>query len=111
MRISNRKKMIVSRFVTRLPQTDWRMQSSSMVLQKEIHHFTKKTKENFITLLIMIIGMATALTWSDVVKTVIDIFFIERSALFVKVYVAIIVTIITLILTYMISRARENGYR
>ncbi len=109
MVIGEKKKMIVSKLVTRIPKADWRAQSRGMFIQSEVDRFAKKMKENFITLLITIIGMATALTWNEVVKALIDTFFAERSALYAKVYVAVIVTVFTLVVTYMISRIRENG--
>lgn len=109
MVIGEKKRMIVGKLVTRLPRNDWRMQSRGMALHSEVNRFASKMKENFVTLLITIIGLATALTWNEVIKTLIDTFFADRSALYAKVYVAIVITIFTLVVTYMISRIRENG--
>lgn len=108
-RINEKKKIIMSNLVTRLPKNDWKMQSRGMSLHHEVGRFARKTKENFITLMITIVGMATALTWNEVIKTVIDLFFADRSALYAKVYVAVIATVFTLVVTYMISRMRDTS--
>jgi len=105
------KNMIISKFVTRLPRHTWRSDSRGMVLHHEVNMFAKKTKENFVTLLITIVGMATALTWNEVVRALIDTFFADRSVLYAKLYVAVIATIFTLVATYMISRIREGDRR
>jgi hypothetical protein len=104
-------RMVVTKLVTRLPKHTWRSDSRGMVFHHEMDRFAKKTKENFITLVITIVGMATALTWNEVVKALIDTFFADRSALYVKIYVAVIATLFTLVATYMISRIRETGPR
>lgn len=110
-KINEKRKMIVSKLVTKMPKRDWRMQSTGMTLHHEVDRFARKTKDNFITLVITIIGMATALTWNEVVRTIIQSLFPDRSALYAQIYVAVIVTIFTLIATYMISRAREKDQR
>ena len=110
-RINEKKKIIVSNLVTRLPKSTWRLQSSGMTIHHEVDRFARKTKENFITLMITIVGMATALTWNEVIKELIEVFFPDRSALYAKVYVAVIATIFTLIATYAISRMRDSGHR
>lgn len=104
-------KVIVSKLVTRLPRNTWRMQSRGMTLHHEVDRFARTTKENFITLVITVVGMATALTWNEVVRAIIDTFFANRSAIYAKVYVAVIATIFTLVVTYMISRVRESGQK
>lgn len=106
-----KRKMIVSKLVNGLPKNDWRMHSRGMSLHHEVDRFARKTKDNFITLVITIVGMATALTWNEVVKTLIGIFFPDRSALYAQVYVAVIATIFTLIATYAISRMRDSNRR
>lgn len=105
----NKKKMMMSKLVDRIPRTDWRLQSRGMVIQTEVKTFAKKMRENFVTLLITVIGMATALTWSDVVGTVVNVFFADRSTLTVKIFVALTVTVVTLTLTYIVSRVSRNG--
>ena len=110
-KINEKKKIIISNLVTRLPKNDWKMQSRGMVLHHEVDRFARKTKDNFITLMITIVGMATALTWNEVVKELIEVFFPDRSALYAKVYVAVLATAFTLIVTYAISRVRDNSRR
>jgi hypothetical protein len=100
----NNKSIIMSKLVTRLPKYNWRSESRKITLHHEVDVFAKKTKDNFITLLITIVGMATALTWNEVVRSIIDTLFVDRSAFYVKLYVAVIATIFTLVTTYMISR-------
>lgn len=102
------KSLVVSQLVTRLPKHTWRIDSRNMSIRHEVDLFAQKTKENFITLVITIVGMATALTWNEVVKSIIDAFFVDRSAIYAKIYVAVIATVFTLIATYMISRIRNR---
>lgn len=106
--MGERKKIIFSRLVTKHPQT-WRGLSRNIALNNEVGLFTRKSKEYFFTLAITVIGMTTALTWSDFVRGVIDIFFADRGALYVKLYVALIATAFALIVTYTMSRIKENG--
>lgn len=94
------------RMVARAMKPTWRTASRNMSIQKEVNMFARKTRENFVTLLISIVGMATAITWNEVVRYIIDVFFHERSLFMAKVSVAVIVTLVALVLTYMISRAK-----
>lgn len=109
--VAEKKAAVVSRLATKMPHHTWRDDSRGMTFHHEVDKFAKKTKENFITLIITVVGMATALTWSEVVKYLIDTLFSDRSAFYVKLYVAIIATVFTLVVTYMISRMRESGQK
>ncbi len=109
--IAEKEKMVVKKIVTNIPRHTWRDDSRGMTFHHEVDRFAKKTKENFITLIITVVGMATALTWNEVVKAIIDTFFADRSAIYAKLYVAVIATVFTLTVTYMISRIRESGQK
>lgn len=109
--IAEKEKMMVKKIVTNIPKRTWRDDSRGMTFHHEVDRFAKKTKENFITLIITVVGMATALTWNEVVKYMIDLFFADRSALYAKLYVAVIATVFTLTVTYMISRIRDKDLK
>lgn len=104
-----KKKMLVSKLVTRLPHVGWRGQSNKILFGHELNRFARSSKDYFIALLITVIGMATALTWNDFIRGVIDVFFTDRHALYAKFYVAVLATIFTLFVTYMISRMKGDG--
>ena len=103
-----KKKMLVSKLVTRLPHVGWRGQSNKMLFSHELNRFARSSKDYFVALLITVIGMTTALTWNDFVRGVIDTFFVDRHAIYAKFYVAVVATVFTLIVTYMISRMKGD---
>lgn len=107
--VAEKKAAVMSRLATKIPHHTWRDDSRGMTFHHEVNRFARKTKDNFITLIITIVGMSTALTWSEVVKYLIDAAFADRSAFYVKLYVAVIATIFTLVVTYMISRMRDSS--
>lgn len=87
---------------------NWRRQKRKLVINSEISKFTKIFKENFITLIISALGLVSALSWNDAIKSAINTLFPAASDLIYKFYVAVIVTIISIVITYFISRLNQR---
>lgn len=85
---------------------DWKQQKRNIILNNEVSKFTKAFRENFATLIISALGLVAALSWNDAIKTTIDTFFPSIGNVVYKYYVAIIVTIISVIITYFISKIK-----
>ena len=90
------------------PKQDWRLQKRSMIINHEVSKFTKAFRENFATLIISALGLVAALSWNDAIKTMIDTLFPATGNLIYKFYVAIIVTIISVVITYFISKLKPK---
>ena len=87
-----------------LKKNDWRNHSAHLVLHKEVRDFTQALRHNLATLAISTFGLAIALTWSDVVKSIINEVFPQRQLFTAQISVAIIVTLFSVTFTYLISR-------
>ena len=86
--------------------SDWKLQKRNIILNNEVSKFTKAFRENFATLIISALGLVAALSWNDAIKTTIDTMFPTVGNIIYKYYVAIIVTIISVIITYFISKIK-----
>jgi len=96
--------------IDKLKKGDWHYNKAKMQVHTEVKGFSKHFKENFWTLAVSTFGIATGLIWYEVVKSIIDEFFPNRSTLMIKFYVAILVTIISIIGTYVVTRIKsKNG--
>jgi glutathionyl-hydroquinone reductase len=87
---------------------DWKQQKRNIILNNEVSKFTKAFRENFVTLIISALGLVAALSWNDAIKTTIDTFFPSVGNVIYKYYVAIIVTIISVVITYFLSRMKPK---
>jgi len=87
---------------------EWKQQKRSMIINHEVSKFTKAFRENFATLIISALGLVAALSWNDAIKTMIDTLFPATGNLIYKFYVAIIVTIISVVITYFISKLKPK---
>jgi len=87
---------------------DWKMQKRNLIINNEVSKFTKAFRENFVTLIISALGLVAALSWNDAIKTTIDTFFPSVGNVIYKYYVAIIVTIISVVITYFLSRMKPK---
>jgi hypothetical protein len=87
---------------------DWRSRKRTMILNSEVSKFTKAFKENFATLIISALGVVAALSWNDAIKAAIDAFFPSTGNLVYKFYVAIMVTVLSVIITYFLSRIKNK---
>ena len=87
---------------------DWKTQKRNLIINNEVSKFTKAFRENFVTLIISALGLVAALSWNDAIKTTIDTFFPTIGNVMYKYYVAIIVTIISVVITYFLSRMKPK---
>lgn len=87
---------------------EWKQQKRSMIINHEVSKFTKAFRENFATLIISALGLVAALSWNDAIKTTIDTLFTTTGNLIYKFYVAIIVTIVSVVITYFISKLKPK---
>ena len=96
-------------FVKVIPQPEsWRKQKRNMIINHEVSKFTKAFRENFATLIISALGLVAALSWNDAIKTTIDTLFATTGNLIYKFYIAIIVTVISVVITYFISKIKPK---
>ena len=102
--------MVIHKVLEKLNKHDWHYHKARMQMHSEVGGFARHLKQNFWTLALSTFGLATALMWSDVVKTIIDEFYPERSTLLIKFYVAITVTFISITATYVFTKlTKKNG--
>jgi hypothetical protein len=87
---------------------DWKYHRRSMILNHEIKRFTKTFRENFVTLIVSALGLVAALTWNDAIRAWIDTLFPEKTVAY-RFYVAFMVTIISITLTYFISKLKTSS--
>ena len=87
---------------------DWKMQKRNLIINNEVSKFTKAFRENFVTLIISALGLVAALSWNDAIKTTIDTLFPTVGNFIYKYYVAIIVTIVSVVITYFLSRMKPK---
>jgi hypothetical protein len=87
---------------------NWKFQKRGMVINHEVKKFTLAFRENFATLIISALGVVAALSWNDAIKSAITTLFPEGSELFYKFYVAVIVTVISVFITYFFSRMKPS---
>jgi len=91
-----------------LKPKDWKQQKRSLIINHEVSKFTKAFRENFATLIISALGLVAALSWNDAIKTTIDTLFPAEKNIIYKYYVAAVVTAISVIITYFISKLKPK---
>jgi hypothetical protein len=87
---------------------DWKNHKRRMIINHEVSKFTKAFRENFATLIISALGLVAALSWNDAIKSAIDTLFPSVGNVIYKFYVAITVTIISVVITYFISKLKPK---
>ena len=80
--------------------------NKKIVLNNEIKQFSKAFKENFITLIISSLGLLVALTWNNLWTSWVSTLPVENTLTY-KFLIAMIITVIAVILTYMLSKVKE----
>jgi len=101
---------MVVKMLQKLNTKNWHYNKAKMQVSSEMRDFSRHLKDNFWTLTISTFGLAIALMWTDVVRTIIDELYPNRSTLYIKFYVAIVVTLISVSATYVISKlTKKNG--
>ena len=86
----------------------WRTQKRGLVINNEVSKFTKAFKDNSATLMISALGVVAALSWNDAIKSAIEALFPAGGDVLYKFYVAIMVTVISVVITYFFSRIKNN---
>lgn len=100
---------MVKRVVTNaanVARPNWRDQSRRLVIVKELHNFKDVFRENFITLIVSAFGVVAALSWNDLVKALITEMFPANAFIIAKLYSAIAITLISIIITYLLSKLK-----
>ena len=90
-------------------EKNWRAKSRSMIINNEVSNFTKTFRNNFTTLLISALGLVAALSWNEAIKqAVINLIPGEKTVIY-NFYIAITITIISVTLTYFLSKFRTQN--
>jgi len=92
----------------KIQPNNWRNLKRNLIINHEFYKFTKAFKENFATLIISALGFVAALSWNDAIKSAINTLFPAESDLIYKFYAAIVITIISVIITYFISKIKPK---
>lgn len=87
---------------------DWKHQRRTLTINHEVSNLTKAFRENFATLIISALGLVAALSWNDAIRSTIDTLFPKTGGIIYKYYVAILITIIAVLLTYFISKLKSK---
>jgi hypothetical protein len=101
--------MVVSKVLERLKKRDWRYHKATMQVHKEVRGFSQHFKTNFWTLAISTFRIATGLVWYDVWKAIIDELFPNRNTFDIKLFVAILVTLVAIFGTYVVTRLQKRN--
>jgi hypothetical protein len=86
----------------------WRVQKRGLVINHEVKNFTKTFGDSFTTFIMSALGVVAALCWNDAIKTSIDTLFPDKSNLMYKFYVAVVVTVIAVVITYLLSKLKPK---
>jgi hypothetical protein len=86
----------------------WKNQRRGLFINHEVKNFTKTFRESFTTLIISALGLVAALSWNDAIKTTIDTLFPDKSNLIYKFYIAAVVTVVSIVITYFMSKLKPK---
>jgi hypothetical protein len=87
--------------------SDWRAQSRRIILKHEMMKFTKAARDNLATLMISSLGLLVALSWNNFWTTWVGSLMLENTV-FYKFYIALAMTIMAVILTYLFSKLKNS---
>jgi hypothetical protein len=87
---------------------EWRSHKRKMAINHEMSMFTKTFRDSFITFIASALGLVAGLTWNDAIKSTIEKLFPTGADLVYKYYVAVVVTVIAVLITYFISKIKRN---
>ena len=79
-----------------------------MTIHHEVGRFTKEFRSNFSALIITAFGLVAALSWQDAIREWIKVSFPDQSTLFQKVYIALVISIISVLITYFMSKRKSQ---
>ena len=94
----------------KFPKPDWKVEQTRLTISHELYEFKKAFKENFAIFAVSGLGLATALTWNEVIKqAVTDISPRVGGELLIKAYSAFIVTMVAIFFTYWVSKWKSKS--
>lgn len=103
MPIKKLKKMVFD-----IARSDWKHQSRRLSIGRELNEFRRVFKDNFVTLIVSAFGVVAALSWNEAIKEAILRFFPTKGPLVAKLYSALAITIISIIVTYLLSKLKTE---
>jgi uncharacterized membrane protein (DUF485 family) len=86
---------------------EWREQSRSIAVSHEISKFTKSFRDNFFTLMISAMGLVVALSWNNFWTAWVGTLTVENTLAY-KLVIAVLMTVLAVVLTYVFSRFKNN---
>lgn len=98
----------LGRAVGSFAKPNWRHQSTQLAIGKELGEFKRVFKDNFVTLIVSAFGVVAALSWNEAIKEAIFVFFPEKGNLIVKTYTALTITVISIFVTYLLSKLKTQ---
>ena len=98
-------KTIKDRIVLINKPNNWRNNSRHIIINGEVKKFGKAFRVNFVTLMISSLGLLVALTWNNLWNTWVIKLSLEDNITY-KSYLAVGVTILAVVLTYVLSRVK-----
>lgn len=99
----------LKRVVSNISGSEWKNQSRGLTIGKELREFRKVFKDNFITLIVSAFGVVAALSWNEAIKEAILGLFPSKGLLVSKLYTAIAVTLISIMVTYLLSKLKTQS--
>ena len=87
---------------------NWREQSRGISVTHEINKFTKSFRDNFFTLMISAMGLVVALSWNNFWTAWVGTLTVENTLAY-KLVIAVMMTMLAVVLTYVFSRFKNNG--
>lgn len=94
--------------VAGVTRPNWKNQSRGLTIGREIGEFKRAFKDNFVTLIVSAFGVVAALSWNEAIKEVVLGLFPTKGPLFAKLYSAVAITIIAIIVTYLLSKLKTK---
>lgn len=98
----------IGKAVGSLTKPNWKNQSRGLTIGRELHEFRKVFKDNFVTLIISAFGVVAALSWNEAIKEAVLGLFPSHGQLVAKLYTALAVTIISIFVTYLLSKLKTK---
>jgi len=95
--------------MNKINRRDWHYQKAKIQVGSEVRGFRKHLSQNFWTLAVSTFGIANGLVWYDVWNMIVNEFFPNRNTLLIKVYVAILITFVSITATYIVTKLRDRN--
>jgi hypothetical protein len=95
--------------IIQLPKPNgWRNQKRNMIINHEVNKFTKTFRESFAAFIASALGVVAALSWNDAIKSAIDTLLPSVGTVVYKFYVALMVTVISVVITYFVAKIKPK---